>query len=120
MLAGLVGAGLMALAALRPAWLAVDAAAWSRLFFGQFVLATAAPVFYVALTSWSTAKFQLQALVDALFGLLVYLVMFTGVMVALVTLKWLTPWLGCWPGMFLLWYGFRLRRGKQFPMLELR
>lgn len=98
----------------------IDAAAWSRLFFGHFLFTSVAPIIYVTLASWSGKRFELQALVDALVGLLAYIAAFTVTALLLTTLAWITPWISLWPGFVLIWYGFRLRRGRQFPSLELR
>lgn len=113
----------MSVAALKAggglAWLYIDAPAWSRLFFGHFLFTTAAPIIYVGLCSYSEGRLLLQGLIDALIGLLSYIGAFTATLLLLVSFK-ISPWWGLWPGFVLVWYGFRLRRGRQFPSFELR
>lgn len=123
LLAGGILLAQMTVAALKAGgglpWLYIDAPAWSRLFFGHFLLTTASPIIYVGLSSYSQGRLLLQGLIDTLIGLLAYIGAFTGTLLLLVSFK-ISPWWGLWPGFVLVWYGFRLRRGKQFPSFELR
>ncbi len=56
--------------------------------------------------------FTFQLLVDFLVGLSVFWTLFRIVRFILVR-SWLTPWISLLPGLFLLYYGYGLYRGRQ-------
>lgn len=90
----------------------ISAARWSQLFFGHFLFLVLTPLGYLALSFSRTGRFQAQALVDFLTGLLIYLIFFAIVGLVLVSFP-VTPWLSLVPGVFLLYYGVRIRQGRQ-------
>ncbi len=90
----------------------VSAARFSQLFFGHFLFVAVAPLAYLGVNFRRTKQFRAQALVDCLTGLLIYMIFFAlvGVLVASFAV---TPWLSLLPGLFLLYYGLRVRHGRQ-------
>ena len=62
--------------------------------------------------------FLLEALVDFLTGWAVFKVLFWGVRTILVR-GTVPQWLSLLPGLFLIYYGLRLRRGRQWRWVDL-
>jgi hypothetical protein len=96
---------------------ALDAPGWTRLSFGHFLFTVTAAMLYITLGSARSGLFELQALIDFLAGLLAFLLLFFAVSATLTVFR-ATPWLSLAPGLFLLYYGLRLRRGRQWRRLE--
>lgn len=96
---------------------ALDAPGWTRLSFGHFLLTVTSAMLYIAFGSARSGLFELQALIDFLAGLLAFLLTFFAVSATLAVFG-ATPWLSLAPGLFLLYYGLRLRRGRQWRRLE--
>ena len=96
----------------------VSAKAWSWLYYGHFLFLVLAGMSYLTLDCARTGLFSAQGLVDFLAGLLFFLIFYFILIAVLVRFR-LTAWLSLWPGMVLFYYGFRLKRGKQWPQLEI-
>lgn len=118
LLCGLSSAALMAVAAAKPASLYIDAAAWTRLLFGHFLITAGGPVVYLAILGFGR-RFEPGPFVDHLAGFLGYtsLLALCGIVLRSAPV---TPWLSVLPGAALAAYGARLCAGRQWKALEPR
>lgn len=101
-------AGLLQWGVLAGAWLRLPAPMLSRLFFGQFLFLIFGGLTYLTASFARTGRFIYHPLVDYLIGVAIFVVLLS--FVALILAKGLAgPWLAPAPGLFLIWYGVKLR-----------
>jgi len=101
-------AGLLQWGVLAGIWLRLPAPVLSRLFFGQFLFLILGGLAYLASGFARTGTFLYEPLSDYLIGVAVYVVLLS--LVAVILGKGLAgPWLAPTPGLFLIYYGFKLR-----------
>ncbi|MFA6004309.1 MAG: hypothetical protein WC881_09600 [Elusimicrobiota bacterium] len=89
----------------------LSAEGWSRLFMAHIIMLAGCGTLYLVLRYRSTRSLPLQGICDLAFGIILFVAMLGGVGYILVQ-GLATPWLSLAPALFLLYYGYRLRKGK--------
>lgn len=84
---------------------------WSQLYFAHFLFTVLAGMGYLGLDFLKRGVFEAQALVDFLIGLAAFIILFSFTGLFLVR-GWANPWGSLTPGVFLLYYAWRLLSGK--------
>lgn len=90
--------------------LSVSARQWNDFYFTFFLCLYGASAGAIIGQSLKYDVFVPQAILDALVGIVPYQIIFWAV--RRILLRWPSfPWLSLLPGLFLVYYGFKLRRG---------
>lgn len=90
----------------------VTVSQWNSYYLDHFLWTFLCAILYIVQKAFKTGPYAIQLMVDFMLGVTVFYGLFRGVRFILAR-GLFTPWLSLLPGLFLLYYGCRLYRGRQ-------